>query len=165
VPRKTPAQSAQDLYQLISRALSQAALEDYGINATTEQANHILRELLSLSLFWARSALEAGLSDKDSRRVWIELQQCVHHAWESELGLKGHDVASYFKELDARRLIYVRVTSEGGAPIAVATEAVSVLETEAVIEPADHQKILALFIDLVPADELGEAVEELELMD
>jgi hypothetical protein len=45
----------------------------------------------------------------------------------------------------------------------VAALAANLMETESVIEPEDRPKLLALLVDLVPADELGQAVEELEI--
>jgi hypothetical protein len=39
------------------------------------------------------------------------------------------------------------------------------MEADSLIEPQDRPKLLALLVDMVPADELGQAVEELELID
>ena len=53
MPRLSPADAAQNLYEVISRALSGAALEDYGLSLSREQGDQLLRELVSLCLFWA----------------------------------------------------------------------------------------------------------------
>ena len=120
---------------------------------------------MSLCLFWAWSALDAGLSDKDRDRTWEALLTCVRKAWATELGLPLQDLDAYSPELTARQRLYERMTREGADPAAVAATAANLLETESVIEPDDRPKLLALMVDLVPADELGEAVEAMEISD
>ncbi len=165
MPRLPPADAAQNLYAIISRALSGAALEDYGLSLSREQGDQLLRELLSLCLFWAWSALDSRLSDKDRDRVWASLMQRLLAGWSSELGLPPDGSDGYAAELVQRRRLYESLTREGADPPAVAAEAAGLMEADSLIEPEDHPKLLALLIDLVPADELGEAVEELELID
>ncbi len=161
MPRLSPTDAAQSLYQIISRALSGAALEDYGLSVSREQGDQVLRELLSLCLFWAWSALDAALSDKDRDRVWEALAQRVREAWTEELGLVPQDFDGYSAELATRRRLYESLAREGGDPALMAAEAAGLMEKESVIEPEDRPKLLALLVDLVPVDELGEAIEEL----
>ncbi len=165
MPRLSPDDAAQNLYAIISRALAGAALEDYGLSVSREQGDHLLRELLSLCLFWAWSALDSRLSDKDRDRVWTQLMQRLRDGWTSEIGLPQDDLAQYDAELAQRRRLYESLTREGADPAGVAAEAAGVMEADSLIEPEDHPKLLALLVDLVPADELGETVEELELID
>jgi hypothetical protein len=165
MPRLSPADAANDLYAIVSRALSGAALEDYGLSVSHGQGDQILRELLSLCLFWAWSALDSGLSDKDRDRVWAALAQRLKEAWASELGLPRQDCDGYLPEFARRRRLYESLTREGADPAAVAAEAAGVMEADSLIEPQDRPKLLALLVDMVPADELGQAVEELELID
>jgi len=165
MPRLSPTDAAQSLYEMISRALAGAALEDYGLSVSREQGDHLQRELLSLCLFWAWSALDSRLSDKDRERVWTQLMRRLHDGWTSEIGLPQHDLGHYAAELAQRRRLYESLTREGATPAAVAAEAAGAMEADSLIEPEDHPKLLALLVDLVPADELGEAVEELELID
>jgi hypothetical protein len=165
MPRLAPADAAQNLFEVISRALAGAALEDYGLSLSREQGDQLLRELLSLCLFWAWSALDSKLSDKDRDLVWGPLMRRLRDGWSSELGLPPDESAGYDAELVQRRRHYESLTREGADPPAVAAEAAGVMEADSLIEPEDRPKLLALLVDLVPADELGEAVEELELMD
>lgn len=165
MPRLLPTDAAQNLHHIMSRALSGAALEDYGLSLSPEQGDQILRELLSLCLFWTWSALDSGLSDKDRDRVWAALAHRIKETWTSELGLPPQDFDGYLAELAQRRRLYENLTREGANPAAVAAEAAGVMEADSLIEPEDRQKLLALLVDLVPADELGEAVEELEIID
>ncbi|MSQ77469.1 MAG: hypothetical protein EXR97_03310 [Nitrospiraceae bacterium] len=165
MPQLSPADAAQNFYAIISRALSGAALEDYGLSVSPAQGDQILRELLSLCLFWAWSALDAGLADKNRDRVWAMLLQRVNDAWASELALPPQDLGSYVAELSQRRRLYESLAREGGNPLAIATEAAGFMESESIVEPEDRLKMLALMVDLVPVDELGAAVEELEILD
>jgi hypothetical protein len=165
MPRLSPTDAAQNLHAIMSRALSGAALEDYGLSVSREQGDQILRELLSLCLFWTWSALDSGLSDKDRDRVWAALAQRVKEAWASELGLPSQDFDGYLAEFAQRRRLYESLTREGADPAAVAVEAAGVMETDSLIEPQDRAKLLALLVDMIPADELGQAVEELEIID
>jgi hypothetical protein len=165
MPRLSPADAAQNLYAIISRALSGAALEDYGLSVPRAQGDQILRELLSLCLFWAWSALDAGLADKNRDRVWAMLAQRVNEAWAPDLGLPLQDLESYTAELSQRRRLYESLAREGGNPLSIATEAAGFMEAESIIDPEDRLKLLALMVDLVPVDELGAAVEGVEITD
>ncbi|MGH7167619.1 MAG: hypothetical protein ACREII_03725, partial [Nitrospiraceae bacterium] len=60
---------------------------------------------------------------------------------------------------------YDRVIQEGGTPVMVFTESASILESVGTVQPEDRQKILALLIDLIPVDPIGEQVAELDLTD
>jgi len=104
------------------------------------------------------------LSDKNRDRVWAMLSQRVSDAWASELGLPLQDLESYTTELSQRRRLYESLAREGGNPVAIATEAAGFMEAESIIESEDRLKLLALMVDLVPVDELGLAVEELEIV-
>lgn len=165
MPRVSPTEAANHLFAIISRSLSGAALEDYGLFASREQGDQLLREVLSLCLFWAWAALDTGLSDKNRDRVWNQLLERVRAAWESELGLPPETLVEYPAELARRRLLYESLTREGADPPAVAAEAAGVMEAESLVDSEDRPKLLALLVDLVPADELGQAVEEMDLLD
>ena len=162
MPDPSPTDLAHRLLAIISRALSSAALEDYGITASREQGEQILRELLSLSLFWAWSALDVGFSDKDRDRLWATLMDETRTAWSGELGLPPGDFDGYLDKFAKRRQLYENLTREGGTPATLAAETAGIMEAESAIEPDDRPKMLALLVDLVPADELGTAVEEVE---
>ncbi len=165
MPRLSPADAASNLYVIISRALSGAALEDYGLSLPGGQGDQVLRELLSLCLFWAWSALDSGLSDRDRDLVWTALAHRIKEAWVSELGLPSQDFDGYLPDFSQRRRLYESLTREGADPAAVAAEAAGVMEADSLIDPEDRPKLLALLVDMVPADELGQAVEELEIGD
>jgi hypothetical protein len=150
------------LYAVFPRAVSPATLEEYGIDVGPAQAQRLTRELLSLSLFWARSAVEVVLPPKDAARIFDALRARVVQSWDGELGLAGQDVNAYFAEQEERRRTYDAIIKERGEPIAVASEAAALLVHEGVVRQEDRGKVLALLTDLTPVDELGEIIQEIE---
>ena len=60
----TPKQAAVALVAAMPTGLSVEQLEEYGIEATTEQAQAITQEVLSLNLFWIFAAIEAHIPQK-----------------------------------------------------------------------------------------------------
>ena len=160
---RTAAQAAEAFYTLMPHGVSRATLQEYGIDASPEQAQQITRELLSVSLYWISCALKARLPDKDCQRVLGELRQRLAGAWESELGLAGHDADDYFVEVEKRCATYDKITQEGGPPVVVLSETAAILESAFAGASADRQKLLALLFDLVPVDEYGGVLEDIEL--
>ncbi|MBM4123368.1 MAG: hypothetical protein FJ246_00195 [Nitrospira sp.] len=163
LPPQTPAQAAQALYAILPHAMTQAALEEYGIDAAPEQAQQITRELLSVNLYWVQSALQMVLTKTASERVLLALREHLRSVWETDLGLNGQDVQGYFEEAEERRHTYDLIVQEGGAPVAVFTECAGILESAWALRAEDRSKALALFIDLVPVDEIGEVLEGSDL--
>ena len=161
----TPSQAAEALYAMIPHAVPRATLEEYGIDTTPDQARQITREVLSLSLFWVHSALQVALPKSSQERVFGELRQRVVKSWQSELGQEGQDVQEYLEEMESRRSSYDGVVQERGTPVMVSAEAADILESGGAVPSEDRQKILALLLDLVPVDPIGELVAELNLTD
>lgn len=60
----TPKQAAVALIAAMPTGVSVQQLEEYGIEATTEQAQAIAQEVLSLNLFWIFAAIEAHIPQK-----------------------------------------------------------------------------------------------------
>ncbi len=162
---QTAKQVSESLFALMPRAISPAALEEYGIEVSVEQAVVITREVLSVNLFWVYSALETLLTVLERERVLLELLQLVGRAWVSEFGFKQGDVVEYFEKVDARRVAYDQVVRAGGEPVSVFGEAAAILETNKVIDARDRNNILALLIDLVPVDSYGDVLEDIDLID
>jgi len=150
------------LYAVFPRAVSPATLAEYGIDANPAQAQRLTRELLSLSLFWARGAVEVVLPPKDVARILDTLRARVAESWDVELGLAGQDRTAYFAEQEERGRTYQAIIKKGGEPIAVVSEAAALLVHEGVVRPEDRGKVLALLTDLTPVDELGEVIQEIE---
>ena len=160
---KTPAQVADMLVRKFPQTLTPATLQEYGLESTSEQANQISRELLSLNLFWAQCAVQTVLSDSESSLVVAELRRSARDERGPELGTGEQAQRAYFAELGERQATYTKIMQDGGAPIAIFTEAASLLEAARAVHREDRQKVLALFVDLVPVDELGEELDDIDL--
>jgi len=160
---RTAAQAAEAFYALLPHGVSPATLQQYGIDASPEQAQEVARELLSVNLYWISCALKAWLPEKDGGRVFGELRQRLVGTWESELGLAGHDADAYFVEMEKRHKTYDQITQKGQPPVMVLSETAAILESTAAVGAEDRQKLLALLFDLVPADQYGAVLENVEL--
>ena len=161
---RTPQEAAQALYAAIPHALSCAMLEDYGIEATIDQARQMTQEVLSLDLFWIRSALDAVLPPKSRESVFGELRGRILNGWTSDLALDGLDAERYFQDAEERRRIYAQAVQDGASPVMIATEAAAILVTDSIVQPEDRVKVVALVTDLVPVDELGELADQIRLV-
>jgi hypothetical protein len=159
----TPMQAAQSVFAAIPHAVTPEILESYGIKATSEAARSITRELLLLNLFWIHSALHAALTAKAADRVMTALQELLTGQWEMTLGLQPQELHSFFTDVRQRRASYQQIVTEGGSPIAVATELCARLETAGVVRDEDRPKLLALLIDITPVEELGEIAVDMQL--
>mgnify|MGYP003578166363 CR=1 FL=1 len=156
---------AEQLYILMPHAVSIETLAEYGLEVSSDQAQDITRETLSLSLYWIASALRAHLSPKETARIFHALRTRIDTAWEGDLGLGGHERESYWREMEARRQVYDEIIRNGGAPPSLYLEAAGVLESGQTIHAEDRQKLLALFIDLIPEEQIGELAAEIEPAD
>ncbi len=160
---RTPKQLAEALFALMPRGLSVSALAEYGLELAPERARQITHELLGANLFWASSALETFLSPSDRDRVWAELQTIVRSAWAPILGVGGQDLDAYFRDMAKRHQSYQGIVRKGGTPMSVLSETASILESSHVVQAEDRNKVLALLSDLVPVDEFGDLLEEVDL--
>lgn len=161
---QTAQQAAASLFALLAKAMPAPLLEDYGIETSSEQVQRISREVLALHLYWAHHALTTVLAAQEGERVYGELMACLTAQWPSTPGLEGQSPAGFREEAEERRQAYDRIVQEGGSPVAVFTETVEFLESAWAIRPEDRQKMLALLIDVVPVDDIGDFVAELDLL-
>jgi hypothetical protein len=156
-------EAAQRFYAVMPRALSADLLAEYGLEVSAEQSQYMTMEMLSLCLYWIHAALQVNLSAGGAEQVFNELQNRIATEWESTFGLQGHDQPSYWEEMKQRRQGYDEIIGSGGTPMSLNLEAAALLESAQVISREDRQKLLALFIDLIPVETFGElAVESSE---
>lgn len=165
MPLQSPADAAEVLYGQIPHALTPAQLEEYGIEAGMDQVRQFTREILSLNLYWIWSALDSVLTVRRRDLVFAELQQRIRSGWLSELGLQGHEADRYFDQVRERLATYTRAMEADGTPMGVFAETVRILEWDRAVRSEDRQKVLALLLDLVPVDDIGEVVGDLNLAD
>jgi hypothetical protein len=160
----TPREAAEILYAAMPRAMTLETLSEYGLEVSPEQARHITQEILSLSLYWIHTALQTSLRAGDAERVSGELTQCIERGWKN-FDMQGRDHATALEDATHRRAGYDQIVQEGGSPIAVFGESAGSLEFSGAIEMGNREKLLALFIDMIPVDTFGELVAEFELAD
>ncbi len=158
----THREAAESLYAAMPHAMTLDVLREYGLEITSEQARHITEEVLSLNLYWIHTALQASLRAGDAERVSSELAECIERGWK-DFDIPGRDYAAMLEEARNRRAGYDRIVREGGSPIAVFGESAGSLEFSGTIEAGERQKLLALFIDLIPVDAFGDLIASLEL--
>jgi hypothetical protein len=159
----TAIDAAEALYQAVPHDLSGSILADYGIEATPEQASQITREVLCLNLFWIDCALRTALTIKQREQVWAELRTRIVRGWASDLGLDEFDATQYFQEVEERWKVYGQIMEEGASPMMFGTETAAILASLSAIQPEDRNKVVALLVDYVPVDHLGELAEEIKL--
>jgi hypothetical protein len=160
----TPHEAAETLYAAMPRAMTLETLGEYGLEVSPEQARHITQEVLSLSLYWIHTALQTSLRAGDAERVSGELTQCIERGWKN-FDMQERDHATSLEDAVHRRAGYDQIVQEGGSPIAVFGESAGSLEFSSAIEMGNREKLLALFIDMIPVDTFGELVAEFELAD
>jgi hypothetical protein len=159
------AQAVDAFLGSIPRVISPAVLEEYGITATASQAQHVSRECLLVSLFWVGSAVHAAMPAKDVERIMNALQDRLTREWKTAFEQPEEELEAFLIEIPARRRMYDQIVQEGGSPVAVLSETGAVLAAAATIHDEDRSKLLALFIDLVPVDDLGAMAAEMTLSD
>src|SRR5574338_361136 len=151
----TPEEAAQALYAAMPRAISRALLEEYGIEATEDQARDLTKEVLSLNLYWVRAAIDAHIPRQYRTVLFDRLVQLIKEDWET-FHQQGRPWADYLKEFHEREAVYRPIGNEPGGDLAVAREAGTILEDQATVSAEDRTKVLAFLLDHVPLDHYGE---------
>ncbi len=159
----TPADAAAALHRVFPPAISSETLAEYGLSLSVEQRRRLTEELLALSLFWARCALEVILTPKGVTLVMEHLHILVHAHLVSAFGEPSPGAQAFPALAEARRIHYRHIVTEGAAPVAVASEVAAILEHEGIVPATERTKALALLLDQTPVDELGELAQEIEL--
>ena len=157
----TVAEGARQVSAAIPRGLGPPLLAEYGLEVRAEQAEEITNTLLSLNLYWIRSALRAFHpvhADQIFEQVWGSLQQDPA----LKLGL-SRSPSAVRREMEQHWAGYEHMVHEGRSPVMVMTEAISALESRGLVQADDRDRVLALFIDHVPVDTYGELLAELDL--
>lgn len=158
----TPQESAEALLSIIPHTIPSATLEEYSIKASSEQAQEITKEILSLSLFWIGCALRVVALGQAGKVIFEELCLCIRKTLVANFKMKETLLDEYFQKMEHRRSIWEEITRQGGDAISVFSESSHFLESNGITRPEDHQKILGLLADLVPIEEIGELAETIE---
>lgn len=156
----TPKQAAVALVAAMPIGVSVQQLEEYGIEATTEQAQAITQEVLSLNLFWIFSAIEAHIPQKYQAALSELIFDTMEAGWGTTVPVGSAAWTAYLNEWQERRRRYSRLVDEGVSPLAVSAEAAALMEENQLVKEAARRNLLTLLIDFVPVDTYGQLLED-----
>jgi hypothetical protein len=157
----TPRQAAIALINAMPTGLSIQQLEEYGIDATGEQAQAIAQEVLSLNLFWIFAAIEAHVPQKYQSALSELVMDAIGAGWDTIIPVCSVEWTVYLNEWEDRRRRYGRLAEEGAGPLAVSAEAAALMEENHLVAEAERRNLLTLLIDFVPVDAYGQLLEDI----
>lgn len=155
-------ETAKALVQLIPPSVAPDFLEEYGLTLTTQQAQALTKELLALSLYWIACAVRVSIPEPVGSRMHQIIHEQIREKWGTRFGLVHVPIDEFYATMEHKHRTWEDITQQGGEPIAVLSAAAEGLEDDHVIASHDRQNMLAVLLDLVPIDEIGELVAELE---
>jgi hypothetical protein len=135
-------------------------LEEYGIEATIEQAQSITQEVLSLNLFWVFAAIEAHIPQKYQSALSDLILVSIEARWGTTVPVGSASWTAYLNDWQERRRRYSRLVEEGMSPLAVSAEAAALMEENRLVKDAERRNLLTLLIDFVPVDIYGRLLED-----
>jgi hypothetical protein len=156
----TPKQAAAALLTSMPIGVSVQQLEEYGIEATIEQAQAITQEVLSLNLFWVFAAIEAHIPQKYQSVLSDHMLASIEAGWGKTVPVGSASWTAYLNDLQERRTRYSRLVEEGLSPLAVSAEAAALMEDNRLVSEAEGRNLLTLLIDFVPVDTYGRLLED-----
>lgn len=156
----TPKQAAVALVAAMPIGVSVQQLEEYGIEATTEQAQAITQEVLSLNLFWIFAAIEAHIPPKYQSALSELILDTMEAGWGTTVPVGLAAWTAYLNEWQERRRRYHRLVEEGVSPLAVSAEAAALMEENQLVKEEERRNLLTLLIDFVPVGTYGQLLED-----
>lgn len=157
----TPKQAGAALVAAMPVGVSVQQLEEYGIEATTEQAQAITQEVLSLNLFWIFAAIDAHIPQKYQAALSELILDTVETGWGTTIPIGGAAWTAYLNEWQVRRRQYSLLIEEGGSPLAVSAQAAELMEEKQLVTEGAQRNLLTLLIDFVPVDTYGRLLEDI----
>jgi len=155
----TPRQAAAALVAAMPSGISVQQLEEYGIEATVEQAQAITQEVLSLNLFWIFAAIEAHIPQKYQSALSDLILASIEAGWGTTVPVGSASWTAYLNEWQDRRSRYSHLVEEGMSPLGVSAEAATLMEDNRLVTEAERRNLLTLLIDFVPVDTYGQLLE------
>jgi len=156
----TPKQAAVALIAAMPTGVSVQQLEEYGIDATVEQAQAITQEVLSLNLFWIFASIEAHIPQKYQSTLSELILDTMEAGWGTTVLVGATSWTTYLNEWQERRRRYIRLIEEGVSPLVVSAEAAALMEENRLVKEAERRNLLTLLIDFVPVDTYGQLLED-----
>ena len=156
----TPKQAAAALIAAMPVGVSVQQLEEYGIDATEEQARAITQEVLSLNLFWILAAIEAHIPQKYQSALSELILETLEAGWGTTAPVDSAAWTDYLNAWQERRRRYRRLVEDGVSPLAVSAEAAALMEENQLVKEVERRNLLTLLIDFVPVDTYGRLLED-----
>jgi hypothetical protein len=158
----TPQEMIEQFCSVLPQRVGSKKLGEYGLELSPSATQRTTQEILSLSLFWMEQAVRVTLPKELTRYLLEGIYQSVRGTWKTVYELDAVEEAPFFRRMPQQHANWGKIVNQGGEPIAVLSEAVSSLEAESLIGSEDRQNLLALFLDLVPIEEVGEIAGGIE---
>ncbi len=155
-------QTAHALFDLIPPAVAPDFLKDYGLVLTPRQAQAVTTILLSLTTYWITCAIRASIPEPVCSRMHHVIQERIREKWGGRFGLVHVPIAQALPVMEDQHRAWEHLVRQGMEPVAVLHEAAGSLAADEMIASRDERKILAVLLDLVPIEEIGAHVAELE---
>ncbi|MCG3778019.1 MAG: hypothetical protein JW388_0725 [Nitrospira sp.] len=156
----TPKQAALALMAAMPIGPSVQQLEEYGIDATTEQAQAMTQEVLSLNLFWIFASIEAHIPQKYQAVLSDFILNTMEVDWGKTNPVGPAVWTAYLTEWQERRGRYGRLVEEGLSPLAVSAAAAELMEERHLVIEGQQQNLLTLLVDFVPVDTYGQLLQD-----
>ena len=152
----------KEFYAVLPQRLASTTLGDYRLELSASNLQRITQEIVSLSLFWMEQALRVALSQDLAEHILKGIRTSIQERWETDFGLIPEHFTGFFERMEHQHKVWEELTKQGGETIAVLGEASSSVDLEGTVGVQDRQHLLALFLDFVPIEELGEIAARIE---
>jgi hypothetical protein len=156
----TPKQAAVALIAAMPTGVSVQQLEEYGIAATTEQAQAITSEVLSLNLFWIFASIEAHIPQKYQAVLSEFILDTMEAGWGTTIPVGSMAWASYLNEWQERRGRYGRLVEEGMNPLGISAAAADLMEERQLVNEDERRNLLTFLIDFAPVETYGQLLQD-----
>jgi hypothetical protein len=154
----TAKEAAESLYGAVWRPVTPETAESYGLPSEPRALSVLSLALVEVSLYWVWSAVRMMQKPPHQTSILAALRARLAASWDPVWG----DAHGWWLSLQDRMQAYEARNRDGG-PMAVSSDVVDqVIDGDSFTE-ATRSSLLAFFIDMVPVDELGELVAEIQL--
>jgi len=156
----TPRKAASALIAAMPTGVTVSQLEEYGIEATSERAQALTREILSLNLFWIFAAIEAHIPQKFQSVVSELVLHAVESGWATIYPVGAVAWTTFLPESRERIKKYERLVKEGMSSLAISAEVGMWLEEQRIIGEEQRRNVLTLLIDSMPIETYGQLLQD-----
>ena len=154
--------AAQRFLNLIPPALPLDVLEQYGIRASISQAEILSEHILLLTLFWIKDALNAGVTSEYGKMIWEEVIEGLKQVWQEKFGFEHLTPIQIMEKVSPTVEGWKKSLGQTYDPITLFSYATTELETTGILSSQQTGMVVALFLDFVPVEEIGEVASAIE---